>query len=639
MFFISFGVLFWGSTSLGKAANDPSTIRQWERRLSKLLKFKGSEAEMVIKEAATAIVENIPPNWAASDFSVACWLYSKEQLILRHLDELERYPAPNHQLDSGFAYVHGINMLKVSRVVAEKVAARSSPPPAQLHSPLKLLRPRPLITRPQHNASSMAPSLINPFMMSYNLSMIDLVADDADSPAQTGKEAANPVERAASADTIVPLLAPAAHARHGLVSEDSQETIAAPSLFPTPPTAGQEELVKKKDILDILHFALYAKLAYISSEKEAKHSKRIKLLHFSPDNDIFESPYLIFMDHVWKTVVIAIRGTKSAADVLVDLKISGARLDSSLGAEYRVHSGFLETAKNIFASIRESQILDRIIENPDYAEYRIVLSGHSLGAAVASLVTWMMRKTLGNQPGGPTAYDTAMCYGYSIPCLASDATAELFEEFCISIVCGHDLIPRISHLSWYRFNCELERIMAGCEVPKYKVAASMALSVIQKKPYTRVRASAKPAGEYLETVKEQGVQPSKELPPSLAHCCCAIPGRILHLEKLRDFAGRFGKPATSNSPLLTQSKQPRAKKDTKLKKWLLKLARSVLSGSLSNKKLKFYYCPRWVKDRSELKLIVFSRSTVPDHSNLFDILKTFSKEQDDEKVLRCAISI
>ena len=103
------------------------------------------------------------------------------------------------------------------------------------------------------------------------------------------------------------------------------------------------------------------------------------------------SPYMISFDHEWRAIVVSIRGTYSAADVLVDLSIDLDVLepyqDEESGRIMFVHSGILGTAKNIYNEIIADQHLANILldENSAYADYGIVVCGHSLGAV--SIIT------------------------------------------------------------------------------------------------------------------------------------------------------------------------------------------------------------------------------------------------------------
>ena len=102
--------------------------------------------------------------------------------------------------------------------------------------------------------------------------------------------------------------------------------------------ADKPTVITRESIWDILHFAHYAEIAYINFEKIEVSELLISTFK---NNSLFHAPFLISYDHDWKAVVVSIRGTYSAIDVLVDLKIDLEPLDASQ-PEGMVHSGSSE---------------------------------------------------------------------------------------------------------------------------------------------------------------------------------------------------------------------------------------------------------------------------------------------------------
>jgi sn1-specific diacylglycerol lipase len=156
----------------------------------------------------------------------------------------------------------------------------------------------------------------------------------------------------------------------------------------------------------------------------------------------------------------------------VDIKLTDLMLDEDLGETYRVHSGYLTTAKNMIGSV--VPILEQLYQTSEYKDYKIVCTGHSLGGAISSLICYFLRKK---------GYVKSVCYAYAMPVVGTDNVAELFKDFCFSVVCGHDLISRLSQYSWYSFTKDVERILNEADVPKYKVIPSMILNAIFHRQY------------------------------------------------------------------------------------------------------------------------------------------------------------
>lgn len=92
---------------------------------------------------------------------------------------------------------------------------------------------------------------------------------------------------------------------------------------------------------------------------------------------------LIKIDDQLKTVEVAIRGTASFDDVLKDLNVK-AELDDQLGIP--IHAGFRSIAGGVISLIREK------FPESEYSEYSFKLYGHSLGGAVANVVSMYLHE-------------------------------------------------------------------------------------------------------------------------------------------------------------------------------------------------------------------------------------------------------
>ncbi|KAL7230510.1 hypothetical protein ACSBR2_008897 [Camellia fascicularis] len=115
-------------------------------------------------------------------------------------------------------------------------------------------------------------------------------------------------------------------------------------------------------------------------------------------------PYIIYLDHHRREIVLAIRGLNLIKES--DYKLL---LDNGLGMQMFdggfVHHGLLKSA--IWLLNKESETLKRLwLENG--SSYRMIFAGHSLGAGVAALLTVIVvnhRKELGGIPR-----DSVHCY-------------------------------------------------------------------------------------------------------------------------------------------------------------------------------------------------------------------------------------
>jgi triacylglycerol lipase len=117
--------------------------------------------------------------------------------------------------------------------------------------------------------------------------------------------------------------------------------------------------------------------------------------------------------------VVVFRGTHNLQDVLTDVNVEQAPMDSIPST--RVHAGFLEAFESIWSSIRP-EIVDTTCP--------IFFTGHSLGAALATLA-------LAAAPGR-----NRMLYTFGSPRVGDPAFAKSLKGACIHRVVNHkDIVP------------------------------------------------------------------------------------------------------------------------------------------------------------------------------------------------------
>ncbi|KAJ3387884.1 hypothetical protein HDU84_000420 [Entophlyctis sp. JEL0112] len=206
-----------------------------------------------------------------------------------------------------------------------------------------------------------------------------------------------------------------------------------------------------------------------------------------PENTTHYKPtFYLILDHPNKAVVLCLRGTLSFHDVMVDLTGDYSTVDID-GKSYFVHSGMQRHAERMtlpadawLASISSQQAgsLDgtgsvtnpfRTDPTPPYvheavaaglrahAGYSLVLTGHSLGAALAVLMTlqWGDAATGRVKPSSRFPANTRIhCFAYASPALMASAersggigcggVATGFEMLVTNVVVGDDVVPSVS---------------------------------------------------------------------------------------------------------------------------------------------------------------------------------------------------
>ena len=128
-------------------------------------------------------------------------------------------------------------------------------------------------------------------------------------------------------------------------------------------------------------------------------------------NGIAETPYAIILDEEVKRIVIVVRGTRSLEDLVVDLQFIPESLSEVgracgfRGDDFYCHQGFLLRSKWIYNDIKLHQVLTTLYstESP-YRIYPLVITGHSLGAGVSSILALMLRP----------AFPSLKCFAYEV---------------------------------------------------------------------------------------------------------------------------------------------------------------------------------------------------------------------------------
>ncbi|KAI8578054.1 hypothetical protein K450DRAFT_248799 [Umbelopsis ramanniana AG] len=160
--------------------------------------------------------------------------------------------------------------------------------------------------------------------------------------------------------------------------------------------------------------------------------------------------YYLIKDHDSKTIILSFRGTFSLNDLAVDLTceyddfvIPGDQTPRT----YRVHSGMHRAAKAIYhggSGILMTAVKQALVENEGYG---LVLVGHSLGAAIASILTLMLASpescTTTLQSGLPP-FRPVKTYCLASPCCMDIQLSERSRKLITSMVYSYDVITRLS---------------------------------------------------------------------------------------------------------------------------------------------------------------------------------------------------
>ncbi|TPX65772.1 hypothetical protein SpCBS45565_g04968 [Spizellomyces sp. 'palustris'] len=137
----------------------------------------------------------------------------------------------------------------------------------------------------------------------------------------------------------------------------------------------------------------------------------------------------------WK-IIIAIRGTASLHDAVIDL-----RMDCEAFLDGYAHQGMSHLAHKLLERVLPQLVhLRRIHPNFD-----IIVTGHSLGAGIASLLTLLL-----TSPPYKEQFPSVRGICFATPAICTEDLSYRAEQVVDSLVLGYDVVPALSekNLIW-----------------------------------------------------------------------------------------------------------------------------------------------------------------------------------------------
>mmetsp|Transcript_30091 Transcript_30091/g.49730 ORF Transcript_30091/g.49730 Transcript_30091/m.49730 type:complete len:822 (-) Transcript_30091:44-2509(-) len=194
-----------------------------------------------------------------------------------------------------------------------------------------------------------------------------------------------------------------------------------------------------------------------------------ELIYAQLYNSFSEIPYCIIVDHAWKSVVLAIRGTFSLEDCVTDVLIDPSSLEE-MGDEFGFdgqdqycHGGVMSCARIVYRDLERHGLLDKLLlgDMAKFPDYSLRVVGHSLGAGTATLISYMLKRK----------FPTLRCINYSPPgCSFTWRMATECKDWCTAFVLDSDLVPRLSLDALEHLRDEVIDLVGRVKVPKAEVA-------------------------------------------------------------------------------------------------------------------------------------------------------------------------
>ncbi|CEH12865.1 Predicted lipase/calmodulin-binding heat-shock protein [Ceraceosorus bombacis] len=188
------------------------------------------------------------------------------------------------------------------------------------------------------------------------------------------------------------------------------------------------------------------------------------------DSDTYHPTFYLVRDYARRCVCVSVRGTQSLQDIIIDLEMATTKLQlpgvPSVGAddpdeELTCHSGILRAAKALLEpdSSLFSTLSSALAENEGFD---LVLTGHSLGGAIASTVAlllseyrvlpgqaadegqWVVRPDSG-LPAGRSVRALTFAHPATVSAALAERASRGLTPLVTTVVLGSDLIPRCGH--------------------------------------------------------------------------------------------------------------------------------------------------------------------------------------------------
>lgn len=187
-----------------------------------------------------------------------------------------------------------------------------------------------------------------------------------------------------------------------------------------PPGPPDEPLTDRAFLETALVWANYANAIYRKSAEEFLEAVSVDAAAVVVADwkvSMLHPVHAIVYDAAHEAVVVAIRGTFSVSDALTDLAAAGEPFAGDIA-----HRG-MSVAANWFIDNRLPEIQRALEEHP---EATLVVTGHSLGAGSATLLTILLQEYV--------ADERLRCWAFATPGCASPTLAESQRDHTVTFV-------------------------------------------------------------------------------------------------------------------------------------------------------------------------------------------------------------
>ncbi|GFR93543.1 diacylglycerol lipase, beta [Elysia marginata] len=187
------------------------------------------------------------------------------------------------------------------------------------------------------------------------------------------------------------------------------------------------------------------------------------IIYYSLYNQSDETPFFVTVDPHKNAVVIAVRGNWSSEDGFADFGGRGSRIHVPNMDNTYCHPVMVERALDVQEKLTNMEILQVAFNRLNNGEAKLVITGHSLGSGVASILAILLKQE----------YPNLVCYAFSpMRCSVSPNLAHYTENFICSATLGSDMIARTNTYTLTQLKLDVMRALMETDMPKYQILAT-----------------------------------------------------------------------------------------------------------------------------------------------------------------------
>lgn len=169
--------------------------------------------------------------------------------------------------------------------------------------------------------------------------------------------------------------------------------------------------------------------------------------------------------HLVRTVEAARLGSRRGEGAESGGGSAGAQPRAAEELEWVSHRGIVEAATELLHDLAQKRVMQTLNRQLNDEQgllrgYRLVVTGHSLGAGVASLLTLLLRAN---------GFPAARCVAFSPPPILPRRAAQACEGAVLSVALEGDVVPRLSLASVHALAAQIVVELTRCQAPKWLI--------------------------------------------------------------------------------------------------------------------------------------------------------------------------